>query len=108
MSYLKQHHAHMLLLPSDFLKLVVSAFNHLHQSRRGNVVYLLAKALGTTRPDGSDSLLPTSRIPMGLLEYIVTFFTASSVQKASDNIIHFIINIDILLSTIGSLSARLP
>ena len=83
LSYLKQHHTHLLLPPSDFLKLVVSAFNHLHQSRRSNVVYLLAMALGTTRPDGSDSLLPTSRMPMGLLEYIVTFFTASSVQKAS-------------------------
>ena len=46
LSYLKQHHAHMLLLPRDFLKLVVSAINQLHQSKRGNVVYLLAKALG--------------------------------------------------------------
>ena len=43
LSYLKQH---MLLLPRDFLKLVVSAINQLHQSKRGNVVYLLTKALG--------------------------------------------------------------
>ena len=67
--------------PGDFLKLVVQGMERLHASGRTNVIYLLAKALGTTRPDGSDSLLPTSRMPMGLVEYIVNFFTASSVQK---------------------------
>ena len=114
LSYLRKHHSRMRLLPGDFLKLVVLACNHLHQSGRGNVIYLLAKALGTTRPDGSDSLLPTSRMPMGLLEYIVTFFTASSVQKAS-----YIFSINIIIymcsllsfdvhSTIGSLPSRLP
>ena len=65
----------------DFLKLVVQGIEHLHASGRTNVIYLLAKALGTTLSDGSDSLLPTSRMPMGLVEYIVSFFTASSVQQ---------------------------
>ena len=65
----------------DFLKLVVQGIERLHASGRTNVIYLLAKALGTTLSDGSDSLLPTSRMPMGLVEYIVSFFTASSVQQ---------------------------
>jgi hypothetical protein len=60
---------------------------NLHRAGRSNVLYLLAKALGTTRPDGSDSLLPISRMPMGLLEYMVNFFTASSIQQVQYNFI---------------------
>ena len=82
-AFLKQRHPHVRLLPLDFLKLVVLGLQRLHDAGRANVIYLLAKALGTTRPDGSDSLLPTSRMPMGLLEYMVEFFTASSVQQVN-------------------------
>ena len=32
-------------------------------------------------PDGSDSLLLTKNMPMGLIEYAVNVSTASSVQK---------------------------
>ena len=69
------------ILPSNFLELVVKGMKRLHDGGRSNVIYLLAKALGTTRSDGSDSLLPVSRMPMGLLEYMVNFFTASSTNK---------------------------
>lgn len=65
----------------DFVQLVVQGMERLHKAGRTNVIYLIAKALGTTRPDGSDSLLPTSRMPMGLIEHIVNFFTATSVQQ---------------------------
>lgn len=41
-----------------------------------NVLYELAKGLGTMHPDGSDSYFPTSRMPMGLLQYMVNFFNA--------------------------------
>ena len=65
----------------DFLFLVAHGIQHLHQQKRSNVIYSLAKAVGTMRPDGSDSLLPVKRMPMGLIEYAVMFFTASSIQK---------------------------
>lgn len=64
--------------PADFIELAVKGMECTHRADRSNVIYLLSKALGTTLPDGSDSLLPVSRMPMGLLEYIVNFFTASS------------------------------
>ena len=67
--------------PHDLLKLLVLGMERLKNAGRKNVIYLLAKALGTPRPDGSDSLLPVSRMPMGLLEHMVNFFTASSVQQ---------------------------
>ena len=45
-----------------------------------NVLYPLAKAFGTMREDGCDTLLPTNRMPMDLLEYMA-FFTTASVKK---------------------------
>ena len=68
-------------IPPDFLVLVSDGMQRLHASKRSNVIYLLAKALGTLRSDGSESLMPVNKMPMGLLEYTVNFFTASSIQK---------------------------
>ena len=70
-------------VPRDFLELVVQGMRHLGEAGRSNIIYSLAKAVGTMRPDGSDSLLPTKNMPMGLIEYAVNFFTASSIQKVS-------------------------
>ena len=68
-------------IPPDFLVLVSDGMQRLHASKWSNVIYLLAKALGTLRSDGSESLMPVNKMPMGLLEYTVNFFTASSIQK---------------------------
>ena len=38
-------------------------------SGRSNVVYRLSMALGTKREDQTDSLLPSKRMPMGLIEH---------------------------------------
>ena len=35
------------------------------------------------RPDGTDSRFPVKRMPMGLLEHMVNFFNASSIQQVS-------------------------
>ena len=68
-------------VPDDFLNVVVKGVGHLKRTGRSNVVYLLAKALGTMRADGSDSLLPAKRMPMGLIEHIVNFFTVDAINK---------------------------
>lgn len=68
-------------VPTDFLRLAVDAMHNLRTSGWSNTVYLLAKALGTMRTDHSDTLLPVKRMPMGLIEYAVTFFSATSVQQ---------------------------
>ena len=51
---------------------------HLKSCSRSNVIYNLAKALGKMRDDHSDSLLPTKRIPMGLVEHCVNFCSSHS------------------------------
>ena len=70
-------------IPRDFLPLCLKAFAHLKASGRTNVLYNMSKCLGTMRTDNSDSLLPAKRMPMGLLEHTVNFFTSSSVQQVS-------------------------
>lgn len=67
-------------MPEDFLDLVASGLNNLHQSRRSNILYSLAKGIGTLRGDGSDTLFPLKRMPAGLIEYAINFFVASSPQ----------------------------
>ena len=57
---------------------------NLRDAGRCNVLYLLAKAVGTMREDGRDTLLPTKRMPMGLLEYMVSCFTATSVNQVNN------------------------
>ena len=47
------------------------------------MIYNLVKSLGTMRDDGLDSLLPAKRMPMGLIEYAVAFYAASSIQKVA-------------------------
>ena len=62
-----------LTVPEDFLSLAAKAMAQLKRSERTNVLYKLAKGIGTPREDGSDSRLPTRRMPMGLVEHIANF-----------------------------------
>ena len=71
-------------IPGDFLELSIAACNHLKRCGRANVLYNIAKGLAqmwSDGSDGSDSLLPASRMPMGLLEHISNFFISESLQK---------------------------
>ena len=68
-------------VPADFLGLTASGMQNLSDAGQSNIIYSLARGLGTRRRDDSDSLLPVKRMPMGLIEYAIAFFTASSVQK---------------------------
>ena len=56
-------------IPLDFLTLAVAGMKNLQVAGRSNVIYLLAKAVGTRRADNADTLLPVRRMPMGLIEY---------------------------------------
>ena len=65
-------------VPSDFLSLATSGIRNLSDAGRSNSIYLLAKDLRTKRSDGADTLLPVKRMPMGLIDYTIAFFTASA------------------------------
>ena len=70
-------------LPNDFLTLSLKGMKHLSETKRMNVLYELARGLGIMRPDGTDSLFPTSRMPMGMLQFMVGFFNASPGRNVS-------------------------
>lgn len=70
-------------LPKDFLQRIIVASRRLKECNRANVLYNLAKGLSDMRSDGSDSLLPARRMPMGLLEHVSNFFISESLQEVS-------------------------
>ena len=67
-------------LPSDFVLLSILGMRHLE---RAGKIYELTKGLGVMRPDGTDSCFPTSRMPMGMLQYMVRFFNAKPGEHVS-------------------------
>ena len=71
-------------IPQDYLELSVQAMLHLKQCDRSNILYSLAKGLGTLKPDGSDSKFPAKRMPAGLLQHMVNFFAADNLSQVLD------------------------
>ena len=72
---------HSIRIPSDFLELSSQAMAQLKSHKRSNVLYKLAKSMGTLRPGVDDSCFPMDRMPMGLVEYIADFFVSDEVRK---------------------------
>ena len=75
---------HDLSVPCDYVRCSIKAMKCLKESGRLNVLYSLAKGLATPHSDGTGSKFPTTRMPMGLLEYMVGFFELENIQKVCD------------------------
>ena len=67
--------------PADYLSLSITSAINLKEAGRSNMLYSLAKAAGSLRDDGSDTLLPLKRLPTGLIEHCLNFFTATSLNQ---------------------------
>ena len=67
-------------VPHGYISHSLAAMQRLQQAGRSNILALLAKAFGTTRSDGVESLMPVHRMPVGLIEYAALFFTSNSVS----------------------------
>ena len=70
-------------VPQDFILLVVKGMIQLHATGRSNILYSLAKGLGSQRSDGSDSLFPCKQLVAGIVEHCINFFAASSIGQVS-------------------------
>ena len=68
-------------VPNDFLLYATAAMCQLTDSGRSNVLYNLAKGIGSKREDKDDSRFPTKRMPMGLIEYSANFFVAEDINQ---------------------------
>ena len=73
-------------VPSHFLEFTNHAMHRLKEHGTLNLIYQLARCVGTMRADGSDSLLHVKRMPTGLIEYVVNFFNADVVQQVCESI----------------------
>ena len=67
-------------VPDDFLVLSAKAMDYLKCNYKSNVLYSLAKGIGTMREDETESRFPTKRMPMGLVEYAANFYAADNLQ----------------------------
>ena len=68
-------------IPKNFLVHAGAAMVQLSKSNRSNLLYTLAKGIGTMREDGSDSHFPTKRMTFGLVEYTANFFAAEHMNQ---------------------------
>ena len=68
-------------MPEDFLLLSLKSMQHLESFGKVNVLHELAKGLGTSRPHSSEPLFPISRMPFGMLQFMVTFFNCKPGQN---------------------------
>ena len=69
-------------MPNDFLVYAGAAMVELAKSKRSNVLYNLAKGIGTKREDGTPRF-PTQQMPMGLVEYAADFFVAEDMNQVN-------------------------
>ena len=67
-------------VPHDFLIYSAKAMQQLKNRMRSNVLYKLARGIGTVHKDGSDSCFPTKRMPMSMLEYMADFYSSPNLQ----------------------------
>lgn len=81
-----------LSLPKDFLCLAANAMVQLSNGGRTNVLYNLAKGMGTLRPDKKDSRFPIKQMPMGLVEYTAQFFAFDNLQQVKQNANDILLN----------------
>ena len=70
-------------VPDGYISHSLAAMQRLQHAGRSNILALLAKAFGATRSDGVESLMPIHRMPVGLIEYAVNFFTSNTVSFSS-------------------------
>ena len=93
-------------VPPDFIALSIKGMLNLQSSKRSNILYSLAKGLGTQRPNDTDSLFPTKSVVTGLIEYSVNFFCLKTVSQVKVHYTHAHI-ILIIVVHVGILSRRL-
>ena len=68
-------------VPSEFLSYTSKAMMNLKSSWHTNVLYNLAKGIGSLRVDSTTLRFLTDRMSMGLIEYIANFYVCNDVNQ---------------------------
>jgi len=69
--------------PANFAELAVCAMKRLQENGKNNLVYKFALCIATNRPESNDSLFPLNRMPFGMVEYQIEFFSSTNIMQIS-------------------------
>ena len=67
--------------PANFAEIAVQAMKHLQEKGKSNLMYKFAVCIATNRPGSNDSLFTLDRMPFGMVEYQIEFFSATNVMQ---------------------------
>jgi len=67
--------------PAYFASLSVNAMKKLQAQKKNNLLYKFAFCIAQNRPGSDKTLFPLDRMPFGLVEYQIEFFSASNVMQ---------------------------
>ena len=67
----------------NFASLSAKAMKLPQSQGKTNLVYRFAYVIATARPESDESLLPLNRMPYGLIEYQIDFFSSTNISQVS-------------------------
>ena len=69
--------------PKTFVQLFLDAMKRLDDNNKVNLVLTFCQGLALDRPDKSGPLIPIQRMPFGLLQHCIEFFTSTNVMQVT-------------------------
>jgi hypothetical protein len=69
--------------PSNFASLALDAMKLLQEHGKSNLVYKFAYCLATRSPGGDKPLFDVSRMPFGIVEYQIEFFSCTNIMQVN-------------------------
>ena len=76
-----------------FIQLSLQAMKILEGNGKSNLVVKFCQCLANDRPDKSGSLMPMHRMPFGLIQHCIEFFTCTNVMQVTPFILIFTLSI---------------
>ena len=67
--------------PGDFATVSVKAMKVLQENGKNNLLYKFGYCIATTRPGSEEPLFPMNRMPFGLVEYQIEFFSSTNIAQ---------------------------
>ena len=72
--------------PRTFVQLSMDAMKRLEENSKPNLVLKFCQGLAMDRPNNAGPLIPIHRMPFGLIQYCIEFFTCTNVMRVGGTI----------------------
>jgi hypothetical protein len=69
--------------PANFCSLSIKAMQQLMKNNKNNLLYKFAFTLCNTKPGTDELLFPMDRMPFGLVEYQIEFFSCAHIRQVN-------------------------